>query len=40
LFGQYGFHAPINGNHFDFQKIGDKVKDELVLSVIWCWRGT
>jgi hypothetical protein len=25
--GQYGFHAPIKGNRFDFQRMVDKVKD-------------
>jgi hypothetical protein len=25
--GQYGFHAPIDGNHFGFQRVDDKVKD-------------
>jgi hypothetical protein len=23
-----------------FKRIGDKVKDELVLSDVWCWSGT
>jgi hypothetical protein len=23
-------------NHFGFQRINDKVKDKLVLSVVWC----
>ena len=32
--GIYGFHAPIDGNHFGFQRMDDKVKDKLVLSVI------
>ena len=31
-----GFYAPIDGNHFGFQRINDKVKDGLVLSVVWC----
>jgi hypothetical protein len=31
------FHAPIDGIHFDFQKMDDKVKDRLVLSVDWSW---
>ena len=35
--GNYGFHAPIDGNHFSFQRMDDKVKDGLVLSVILCW---
>jgi hypothetical protein len=30
-----GFHAPINGNRFGFQRMGDKVKDRLVLSVLY-----
>ena len=25
-----------DGNRFGFQRIDDKVKDGLVLSVIWC----
>jgi hypothetical protein len=25
--GQYGFHAPIDGNRFGFQRMVDKVKD-------------
>ena len=29
-----GFHAFIDGNHFGFQRMDDKVKDGLVLSVI------
>ena len=28
--GNYGFHAPIDGNHFGFQRMGDNVKDGLV----------
>ena len=35
-----GFHAPIDGNHFGFQRMDDKVKDGLVLSVVWRWRDT
>ena len=31
-----GFHAPIDGNRFDFQRMDDKLKDGLVLSVVWC----
>ena len=38
LLGNYGFHAPVDGNHFDFQRMDDKVKGGLVLSVIWRWR--
>ena len=30
-----GFHAPIDGIRFGFQRMDDKVKDRLVLSVIW-----
>jgi hypothetical protein len=30
---------PLDGNRFDFQRINDKVKDKLVLSVVWCWSG-
>jgi len=33
--GNHGCHAPINGNCFSFQRMHDKVKDVLVLSVIW-----
>ena len=36
----HGFHAPIGGIHFGFQSKDDKVKDGLVLSVVWCWRDT
>ena len=32
--GNYGFHTPIDENRFGFQRIDDKVKDRLVLSVI------
>ena len=32
--GYHGGHAPYDGNHFGFQRMDDKVKDELVLSVI------
>jgi hypothetical protein len=28
-------HAPVDGNRFGFQRMNDKVKDELVLSVVW-----
>ena len=31
-----GFNAPIDGNRFGFQRMDDKVKDRLVLSVVWC----
>ena len=34
------FHAPIDGNRFRFQRMDDKVKDGLVLSVTLCWRDT
>ena len=30
-----GFHAPIDGIRFGFQRMDDKVKDGLVLSVDW-----
>ena len=30
-----GFHAPIDGNGIGFQRMDDKVKDRLVLSVAW-----
>jgi hypothetical protein len=29
-----GFHDLINENRFSFQRMDDKVKDELVLSII------
>jgi hypothetical protein len=29
-----GFHAPIDGFHFGFQRMIDNIKDGLVLSVI------
>ena len=35
-----GFYAPIDGNHFGFQRMDNKVKDELVLSVVWYQRDT
>jgi bifunctional pyridoxal-dependent enzyme with beta-cystathionase and maltose regulon repressor activities len=38
--GNYGIYAPVDGNHFDFQRMDDKVKDRLVLSVAWHWRDT
>ena len=38
--GNYGFHAPIDGNRFGFQRMDDKVKDGLVLSVVWRYRDT
>ena len=38
--GNQGCHAPIDGNCFSFQRMNDKVKDGLVLSVDWCWRDT
>ena len=31
---------PIDGNHFGFKKMDDKVKDGLVLNVVWCQRDT
>ena len=27
---------PLRWNHFGFQRMDDKVKDGLVLSVVWC----
>jgi hypothetical protein len=30
-----GFHAPKYGIHFSFERMNDKVKDEIVLSVNW-----
>ena len=38
--GNYGFRTPINGNRFGFQRMDDKFKDGLVLSVVWRWRDT
>jgi hypothetical protein len=35
-----GFHAPIDENCFGFQRLDDKVKDGLVLSVDWHLRDT
>jgi hypothetical protein len=35
-----GFHALIDGNRFGFQRLDNKVKDGLVLSVDWRWRDT
>ena len=35
LLGNHGCHAPVDGNHFGFQRMDNKVKDGLVLSVIW-----
>ena len=31
---------PLDGNHFGCQRMDDKVKDGLVLSVVWSWRDT
>ena len=31
---------PYDGNHFGFQRMDDKVKDGLVLSIDWSWRDT
>ena len=31
---------PYDGNRFGFQRMDDKVKDGLVLSVDWSWRDT
>jgi len=33
--GNHGGHAPDDGNRFGFQRMDDKVKDGLVLSVNW-----
>ena len=38
--GQSWLSCPYDGNHFDFQMMDGKVKDELVLSVVWCRRDT
>ena len=35
-----GFHAPIDGNRSGFQMMDDKVKDRLVLSLVWRWSDT
>ena len=35
-----GFHAPIDEFRFGFQRMDDKVKDGLVLSVVWRYRDT
>jgi len=32
-----GFHAPIDEFRFGFQRMDDKVKDEIVLSDNWSW---
>ena len=32
--------CPYDGNHFGFQRMDDKVKDGLVLSVDWSWSDT
>jgi hypothetical protein len=34
----YVLHAPIDGLCLYFQMMDTKAKDELVLSVIWCWK--
>ena len=36
LLDNHGCHATVDGNHFGFQRMDDKVKDGLVLSVVWC----
>ena len=36
----HGCHDPVDGNRFGFQRMDNEVKDELVLSVVWCWRDT
>jgi hypothetical protein len=30
-------HAPVYENRFGFQRMNDKAKDGLVLSVVWRW---
>ena len=32
--GNHGCHAPVDGNRFGFQRMDDKVKDGLILSVV------
>jgi hypothetical protein len=32
--GNYGSHAPVDGKRFGFERMDDKVKDGLVLSII------
>jgi hypothetical protein len=39
MIGQCGSHAPVDGIRFGFQRMDDKVKDGLVLSANWSWRG-
>ena len=39
-FWQSRLSCPYDGNRFDFQRMDDKVKDGLVLSVDWSWRDT
>ena len=36
LIRQSWLSCPYDGNHFGFQRMDDKVKDGLVLSVVWC----
>ena len=31
---------PYDGNRFGFERMDDKIKDGLVLSVDWSWRDT
>ena len=38
--GKLWWLCPYDGNRFGFQRMDDKVKDGLVLSVIWRWRNT
>ena len=37
---QSWWSCPYDGNRFGFQRMDDKVKDGLVLSVVWCWGDT
>ena len=34
--GNHDGHALDDGNRFGLQRMDDKVKDGLVLSVVWC----
>ena len=38
--GQSWLSYPYDENHFGFQRMDGNVKDELVLSVVWCRRDT
>ena len=36
LIGHSWLPRPYDGNRLGFQRMDDKVKDRLVLSVVWC----